>query len=191
MAIIPLGNTIVFKFLDRVNNKGEFERDATASGIQLLAGFDDSAKTPRWVRVLAVGPKVENINAGDQILLPALRWTAGVTYGESKFWKTDEKQVVAKRTSEDGELSVLNSNLLFFPVARETMKSSFGIIIPVADKSTTASGITYLSGPDASPELSPGVEFYFDDSLFTEKFVHQAREYSFIKDELVLAYKAE
>ena len=189
MAVRPQGKNIVFKFVDRVNSKGEFEREKSAGGIELLAGFDDSAKTPRWANVIAVGPDVKNVKPGDQALLPALRWTAGVSFGESKFWKTDETQIVAIRKSESSDLEVLNNYVLFEPIKRKSVGSAAGLIVPVADQSVTASGIISKLGTEVVAELSRGVKFYYDDALFTESFTHQHQTHSFIKDELILAYE--
>ena len=99
MKLTPVGNNIAFTFLDRVNSKGEFEPDPTASGILLQASFDDSAKQPRWANVVAVGPRCETIKPGMQILLPNLRWTSHFKVDGQKVWRSDETQVAAYRAS--------------------------------------------------------------------------------------------
>lgn len=188
MIIKPINNNIIFTFVDRVNTKGEFEKDQTDSGILLQANFDDSAKSPRWVNVIAVGPECKDIQVGMQVLLPNLRWTSGVKVNNRKVWRSDETQVVAHRASPQSEIVPIGNNVLFTQVKKEAERS-FGSIILVGGNDDTPSGVAVSVGPKGEQSLV-GATFYYDDTNFTDTFFHGNVELSFIKDDLILAFVA-
>lgn len=88
----PLGDSILFVFLDEANEKGF--QNTTESGI-VYKSFDTDLKSPRWGKVLAVGPKVEEVKPGMKVLIEPLRWTDGFKFDGVKIWKTIEKEIMA------------------------------------------------------------------------------------------------
>lgn len=190
MAIKPIGKNIIFVFKDKVNSKGEFERGSTASGIVLLGGHEDSAKQSRWGVVIAVGPDVKDATPGQEILLPALRWTNSISVGDQKFWKTDENEVVAIRKNADAELKAIGQFVVFEAKARKAVKSQT-IIVPTRDLDAPAEGVFVSKGPKASDELAPGVTIYYNDANFENFLVHKGKGFAFIKDEEIFAYSVE
>lgn len=101
MKLTAIRNHILFEFLDRVDANGQFTQ-TTSVGIHLIGGHETSAKDPRWARVLITGPQVyEDLKQPNvEILIDALRWTEGVVFDGKKYWKTDDKQVLAYRFAE-------------------------------------------------------------------------------------------
>jgi len=99
MTLKAIRNHIVFQFLDKVNNEGQFIKPTTQSGLYLGASFDDSAKSARWARILATGPECcsHMTVPGCEILIENLKWTLGATHEGQKFWRTDETCVLAYR----------------------------------------------------------------------------------------------
>lgn len=185
MKIVPINNNIIFTFVDRVNAKGEFEREKTESGIFLQSSFDESAKSPRWVNVIAVGPECKHIKTGMQALLPNLRWTSNIKIGERMVWRSDETQAVAYRETSASEIKPLTNIVLFKQQAKEQMRAS-GLLIVVGNNTDTPSGTVVAIGPDADPSLA-GSTIYYNDTNFTDTFTHAGTTMSFIKDDDILA----
>lgn len=90
---------VLFQFEEYVDhaNKGAF-REVSDGGIILGSNYDQSAKKPRWGRVLAVGPKVkeEDVAVGDRILVEPLGWTKTSVYKDVEFARTEVKKILAK-----------------------------------------------------------------------------------------------
>ncbi len=99
MNIRAIYNQILFQFVDKVNAKGQFEEARSKGGIILIGGFDDSAKQPRWARIVSLGPDCsdELRTSGCEILIENLRWNEGAKLDGQRLWKTDEDQVLAYR----------------------------------------------------------------------------------------------
>lgn len=95
MSISPLRNNIIFQFIDETSGeKGSFTDRRLASGIYIPQSTSRQ-KVARWGKVLAVGPKVDGVVAGDYILIEALMWMEGVKLNEKeKVWKTDDSKVI-------------------------------------------------------------------------------------------------
>lgn len=72
--VVPLGDKIIVSDMN-------FGIETTKGGIVLLS---DDAKSsgihPRWCKVFAVGPKQQDVNVGQWILLEHGRWSRGHTY---------------------------------------------------------------------------------------------------------------
>lgn len=185
-TLAPIKNNIIFKFNDPVNAKGEFEKGTTETGIVLKSNFDDSAKEPRWVTVVAVGPEC-TIKPGQHALLPNLRWTSGFKHLGERLWKSDQSQVVATRETANGEAVPLTNHVIFRMNKKADLKPASGIIIVVGGSGDTASGVVVSVGPDADAELV-GSTIYFDDTNFTDTYTANRVSYSFIKDENILAF---
>ena len=102
MGIRAIHNHIIFQFIDRVNAKGEFEEQQSKGGIILKGNFDQSAKNPRWARIVSVGPKCSEFLKVEkpEILIDNLKWTIGVKYEGETYWRTDEDHVLCYRPTE-------------------------------------------------------------------------------------------
>jgi co-chaperonin GroES (HSP10) len=186
MNIKPIKNNIIFQFVDRVNSQGQFEKDRTDSGIYLQASVDDSAKQPRWVNVVAVGPGCETVKPGMQALLPNLRWTSYFSMDGQKYWKTDEKEVVAVRDSNDSRCNPLADWVIFVERKAAAAKSSFGIVVVGGQEDTQTGLVTHL-GPKCMTELEKST-IYHAMPNFSDKFQHGGFDLAFIKEENILAY---
>jgi len=97
MGLRPLGNSILFTFMD--DTAGGNFIPKTKSGILLTNQNLTEAHSAKWARALAVGSDCVDIKAGDFVLIEPLAWTVGFTYDEVRIWKTDESKILA--TTED------------------------------------------------------------------------------------------
>lgn len=185
MKLNPIKNTFIFKFLDTINGKGQFDKPATETGIILQSSFDDSAKEPRWVKVTTTGPDCKDIRTDDVVLLPALRWTSGVKFEEEKIWKSDEMQVVATLT--DGTIKPLRNFVIFRKFAEEEKVSSFGLVIVGDPQAYSPRGTVVAVGPSCVDAIVGDTMFY-DDTNFFDTFMHDGVEYCFIKEENIIAF---
>lgn len=186
MSLLPIKNTIIFKFVDKVNAKGQFEKERTESGIILQSSFDDSAKDPRWVNIVAVGPDC-TLKPGQQALLPNLRWTQGFKHEGEMMWKTDESQVAAFRDGPDTTLQAMTNHVIFVHRKQKQVQSYAGLTV-VGGHVDTPSGVAIALGPDCQEDLK-GATFYYDNTNFTDNFQHGGFSLAFIKDDNILAYE--
>ena len=93
-TIRPLGNNVMFRFLDYTGGaKGRFH-DTHRSGI-ILVPSSGSQNVHRWGQVLAIGPKVDGVSVGDYILVESLMWMEGTELDGQKMWKTDDSKIIA------------------------------------------------------------------------------------------------
>lgn len=187
MQIKAIRNNIIFKFVDATNTKGEFQKTATQSGIQLLGSFDESAKTPRWVNVVDSGPDCKHVKPGTQALLPALRWTNGTKFNDERIWKTDEKEVVAFRESPTSPVIPADGVVIFTRQAL-VKKSTSGLFVVGGTDDETPRGTVVSIGAKCEPELA-GSTIVFDGSNFFDDFVVGGVTYSFIKEDEIAAYE--
>lgn len=102
MKLRALHNHIIFQFVDEVDAKGQFvPKYDKVSGTSLIlrSHYDDSAKSPRWVNIVALGPDCtdEVSRPGIQLLVDALKWTRGAKFNGQTYWRTDETQILASR----------------------------------------------------------------------------------------------
>lgn len=191
MTITALGNSVLFTFVDDINSRNEFVKGATESGI-VIAGdtFDSSAKQSRWVNVFAVGPDVKTIKAGDQALLPALRWTEGIKHDGLRFWKTDEKEVVAIAGTADGAKPQPLANWVLFEQIKSGHVRQVGLIAVIGGVTDTPTGKAFAVGPDAESDIS-GSTIFYDDTNFTDTTKWAGKTFAFVKDENILAFSQE
>lgn len=90
----PLGNTVLFKFLDHTGGaKGAFS-ERTRSGL-IIPQLQSTQKGERWAEVVAIGDKVTEFAVGDYILIEPLMWTPGEVFEGEKIWKTIPDKVMA------------------------------------------------------------------------------------------------
>lgn len=101
MKLRPLGNNILFAFLDDHSAVNFIPR--TKSGIiQLTDKNYDEAKTPKWAVVLAAGPDVcQEILDHKYILVSPMRYTPGFDFEGTRVWKTAEPEVMAVTNDEE------------------------------------------------------------------------------------------
>ncbi len=93
----PVSNHILFQFLEETNKsqKGAFE-NKTDWGFQLKTSIDDTTKKPRWVKIIGMGPEVEEeFHIGQVVLVKPLKWTRQVEYKGVEFARTDINQLLA------------------------------------------------------------------------------------------------
>jgi co-chaperonin GroES (HSP10) len=94
MQLIPLGNSVLFKFLDETQGpQGSFS-ERTRSGL-IIPTLQATQKGERWGRVIAVGPDAEDIAVDDYILIEPLMWTRNAELDGDKFWKTNPDKILA------------------------------------------------------------------------------------------------
>lgn len=186
MTLTPIKNTFIFKFQEALNSKGQFEKDVTESGIILQSNFDDSAKETRWVVVTVVGRECSDIRAGDEVLLPALRWTSGVKFGDETVWKSDEMQAVAKRDKRDNVIVPLRDTVIFKPLVEEEVVSSFGIVLVKDPEANSPRGVIVAIGPDCTDARIGDVVFY-NGANFFDTFKFDGEQLAFIKEANILA----
>lgn len=181
----PIKNNIIFSFVDRVNSQGQFEKEATSTGIILQASMDDSAKSPRWGRVEFAGPEC-TVTPGMYVLLPNLRWTSSFTVDGKKMWKTDETQVVATKQTISGDLTVINKYVVFTKVVKPRTTTVLGIEV-VGGDTDTASGVVVDVGNAVEHNLVQST-IYYNDVNFSDTFTHGGCALSFIKESEIIAY---
>lgn len=90
--LVPLNDTIVvsdMKFDERISNGGIvlLNDDMKSAGIR-----------PRWAKVYATGPKQQDVQVGQYILISHGRWTRGIDIeddeGKKTIRKVDPKDVL-------------------------------------------------------------------------------------------------
>ena len=189
MKIQALKKSIVFRFNDAVNSKGEFDNGTTTGGIILQTSFDDSAKQSRWVTVVSSGadndPSI--FNEGRVVLLPALRWTEASKLEGQKIWKSDSTQVAAYQ--QDGKLIPHDKYVIFTQNSQQVSQSASGLLVVVGSSDDTPSGTVVSVGANAASELTPGATIYYNATNFIDTFEFNGTKYAFIKDDEILAYK--
>jgi co-chaperonin GroES (HSP10) len=93
MNIKPLGNNVMFRFLDITGGaKGRFT-DTHRSGIILVPSVS-SQKVHRWGQVIAAGPDAA-VKPDDYILIESLMWMEGTKVDGVAMWKTDDSKILA------------------------------------------------------------------------------------------------
>jgi hypothetical protein len=59
------------------------------------SNFNESLNVPRWATVISIGPAVSNaITVGMHILIEPLKWTPGVNFNNTTYWRTIEKYIL-------------------------------------------------------------------------------------------------
>lgn len=93
----PIADHILFQFLEDTESHGQnLFKSRTDWGFELTSSHQDTTKTPRWVKIVGLGPDVsEEFHIGQVVLLEALRWTRQVEYQGIQFARTDPDQIIA------------------------------------------------------------------------------------------------
>lgn len=189
--IKALVNGFVFKFNDEVNNKGEFNKSPTQSGIILKASSDDSAKQPRWVTITSRGTTcADYIQPGVEVLLPALRWTASAEVDGEKFWKSDDTQVVAYKDKDTGNIIPVNKYVLFAKSKISLSTTDSGLIVAGNMSEGSPHGVVLNVSADVYPEIITGTVIYIvPNSESTIEQVSTRLITCFVKEDDILAYE--
>ena len=93
----PIANHVLFQFEDDVDRArlNAFKRK-TNWGFEMSSHIDDTTKSPRWVKIIGLGPDVEEeLQVGQRVLVDALKWTRVVDYKGLRFARTDPQQILA------------------------------------------------------------------------------------------------
>lgn len=186
MKLTPIKNTFIFRFKEAINSKGQFEKNATETGIILQSSFDDSAKESRWIVVSEIGRECSDIRVDDVVLLPALRWTPGVKFDDETVWKSDENQAVAKQDKYDNVVVPLRDIVIFKPYKDEEILSSFGLVLVKDPDANSPKGIIVAVGPDCV-DAQIGEFVFYDAANFFDTFTFNGEELAFIKEDKILA----
>ena len=187
MRLRPIKNHIIFQFVDEVDANGKFV-EKTDWGFVIPGHFDNSAKSPRWCNVVEVGPECEDIKAGQQILVQALKWTPGFKLDDVRYWRTDETQVSVTRTSPTSPLVPLRDNVIFKRHDDNINEGKHGIQVVGDSIVETPKGTVVSIGPKCEDELKEATVFYSEENFFN-KFEHEDKELWFIDEPSILAYE--
>ena len=100
MILKPLGIRFTFKFVDKVVIRTDLDKrrtqfEETTNFGFTMSSYDESAKQPRWVIVMDVGPEIKEFKTGDKVLLDSLKWSEAIDFGGDTFWYSDESVVLA------------------------------------------------------------------------------------------------
>jgi co-chaperonin GroES (HSP10) len=89
----PLGNTVLFSFLDDTGGQAGTFTERTRTGL-IIPKLQSTQKGERWATVTAVGPDVVGLSPGDFILIEPLMWTRHVVFEGEKVWKTNTDKII-------------------------------------------------------------------------------------------------
>lgn len=93
-SLKPLKDTVLFEFIDTISD-GAFA-SKTKSGIILTnKNHQDNSNLPRWGKVYAVGPDVNEVGPDDYVLVAPLRWTLGFKFDNKQLSKTVIAEILA------------------------------------------------------------------------------------------------
>lgn len=90
-SLRALDTDILFEFIETIG-KSSFD-NTTQWGFVIKDKVQD-LHTPRWGKVLSIGPAVTEVKVGNYILVENLQWTSKLTHGDADFWKTRESKVM-------------------------------------------------------------------------------------------------
>jgi co-chaperonin GroES (HSP10) len=90
MEIKAFGDRIIADMIDSPELMKQ-----TRSGIFIndKDGSTDAIRA-RWFKVLAVGPKVDDINDGQYVFVDHGRWTRGIDIDDTKVYRLDNKDIL-------------------------------------------------------------------------------------------------
>lgn len=94
----PLGNTVLFRFLDETSGtRGEFS-ERTRSGLY-IPKLQTTQRGERWGQVRAGGPDAAtDVAVGEYVLIEPLMWTMSGEVDGEKLWKTTTDKIMAVTT---------------------------------------------------------------------------------------------
>jgi hypothetical protein len=91
----PIANHVLFEFLDDFFASGTFKKK-TDWGFELAGTHEDTTQSPRWGKIIGLGPDVsDEFHIGQEVLIAPLRWTRRVEYKGLTFARTDPDNIIA------------------------------------------------------------------------------------------------
>jgi len=92
----PIANHILFQFVEETfkSQKGAFQ-NKTDWGFEVKVNIDDTTKSPRWVKIIGLGPDVKDLHIGQVVLVEPLKWTRQSEYKGIEFARTDDRYILA------------------------------------------------------------------------------------------------
>lgn len=93
LQIDPVRDHVIFTFVEDISNERFI--NSTSSGILTTSNSLEQTNHPRWVKIHAVGPKAYDVKPGDYALVEAGKWTNQFVVDGTRYWKTDESQLLA------------------------------------------------------------------------------------------------
>lgn len=187
MRLRAIKNHIIFQFIDEVDGKGQFV-ETTKWGFKIPGHFDNSAKAPRWGTVVKIGPDCKHVKIGQQVLINALKWTAGIKFDDERIWRTDETQVVVVRDTLSSKLQLLGKTIVFRRINNTISEGKHGLQVVGELNVDTPKGTVVSLGPDCVTELNDAV-IYYSESNFFNKFDHKNEQFWYIDEPSVLVYE--
>jgi co-chaperonin GroES (HSP10) len=187
MRLRAIKNHIIFQFIDEVDSKGQFV-ETTKWGFVIPGQFDNSAKSPRWGIVKEVGPEVKHVKVGQQVLINALKWTAGFKLDGVRNWRTDESQVAAVRKTPTSEMTALRDTIVFRRHDDPVNEAKHGLQVVGDAVVETPKGTVVLLGPDCVSELKNATIYYSEENFFN-KFEHRGEKLWYLTEPEVLVYE--
>lgn len=178
-------NHIVFQFNEEVDAKGFFKK-TTSWGLEIRGHVDDSAKSPRWVTVISVGPDCKYVKPGDQILVKPLMWSVRFTYDDVQYWRTDETKLVATRN--DQGFTALNNNVIFSRIDKKKISQAGLEVIGILPGDTPTGNVIEL-GPDVVEKSLDKALIYFNDDNFFNYFDYKGTKFCYIDEMEILAFE--
>ena len=93
----PISNHVLFQFIEEAGyGQHKLFKNKTDWGFELGSSHDDTTKTPRWVKIIGIGPEVpDDFHIGQVVLVQALAWTRQVDYKGVQFARTDPDRILA------------------------------------------------------------------------------------------------
>lgn len=89
-------NHIIFQFEEgEIKHMGISQfKEKTAWGFE-FANTLDGMETPRFVRIVAVGPNADaTLQPGMRVCVDKLKWTTDFDFEGEKYWRTDSDQIL-------------------------------------------------------------------------------------------------
>lgn len=95
MKLKPLNDKILFKFMDDIKHGFFTEKHDSGIIIDLGQNHKHSSEVSRLCQVVAIGPKVVNIDVGDIVVVEALKWTTKYPVSSKMVvWMTEQQYVL-------------------------------------------------------------------------------------------------
>lgn len=93
--IIASDDNIVFQFTDNVTVTGLFNENSNSKLIYIPPSPGESSNKDRWAIITAAGPNVTMCKVGSRVMIKQGMWTPGFTVNGRKFWKSEQKHIIA------------------------------------------------------------------------------------------------
>ena len=93
----PISNHVLFQFVEETGyGQNKLFKNKTKWGFELGSSYEDTTQTPRWVKIIGLGPEIaDDFHIGQVVLVQALAWTRQVEYKGVQFARTDPNNILA------------------------------------------------------------------------------------------------